>query len=917
MRTDPVEAAVETRTKILLVDDLPANLLALQTILEPLEQELVLAYSGKEALKHVLHSDFSVILLDVLMPDLDGFETARLIKEREQSRSIPIIFLTAASAHDQYAFRSYSVGAVDYILKPFEPEILRSKVAVFVDLFRKREQIRRQASQLWQAQQREREQQIAELEVESERRYRGLAEALPVIVWSAGPDGRITYGNRPWFHPRPGPPIWKTLIHPQDLARFELTWEQALGRGQAIDVELRLRPAPLADHRWHLVRLHPTHAPLRASEPREPRDGRASWIVTCTDIDDRRRAEATLRFLAEASTVLASSLDYQATIPRVALLAVQAIADWCIVDLRSADGDLRRFAVAHGTPNDADLARQIERLPVRSLEDGAPPEGTLDQFLFGRDSVPDERWKVRFASTRYIAEPIQVRGQRAGQIALATSGAGHRLVPDHRLVEQLTRKIVSAIDNAGLYEMARQEHARLEEANRVKDEFLAIVSHELRTPLNAVLGWAHLLRTPGLDPATSALGLETIERNAKAQAKLIADILDVSRITSGKLQLNLEQVDLAAAIEAAVDSIRPEAEAKGVELALELPSPCPLTGDAERLQQVVSNLLSNAVKFTPPGGVVNVRLSEGEGTVAFEVVDSGAGISPEFLPHVFDRFRQGDATPSRFHGGLGLGLSIVRTLVALHGGTVNAHSEGLGRGASFAVELPRGSGMAAGGAPESGSRRAPAGRLLAGLRVLLVEDARDSREFLERALAAHGAEIIAVASAPEAMAALARQPDILLSDIGLPGEDGYELIRKVRAQLPDLPAIALTAYVAAGDRDRALAAGFQAHAPKPIDVGSLIELLDDLRPTRRQPGSLPGQQGLKHPLRKWSALGIERVASPCAAITSAVSRLRAGARTSTWCPRAHPRRCGESPLSARSDPWPSGRSRGPRARRLL
>ncbi len=360
-----------------------------------------------------------------------------------------------------------------------------------------------------------------------------------------------------------------------------------------------------------------------------------------------------------------------------------------------------------------------------------------------------------------------------------------------------------------------------EAASRAKDEFLATVSHELRTPLQAILGWAALLREPDADAAIVARAVETIERNARAQERLIADILDVARIVSGKLHLSVEAVDLRRTVQSAVEALRPTADARGVALVMRLDEVGRIAGDPARLQQVVSNLLTNAVKFTPQGGRVDVDLRREAGRLILEVRDTGQGIAPRFLPLVFDRFRQADASATRRHGGLGLGLAIVRHLVELHGGTVSAASEGQDRGATFTVALPF---VEAGPEAQRPPTGEPPGAIpsLVGVSVLVVEDERDTRDVLARILGDCGAEVTTAASAAEAFALVeARRFDVLVGDIGMPGEDGLTLMRRVRALPPDrgaVPAVALTAFARPEDRHDALAAGFQVHLAKPVDA---------------------------------------------------------------------------------------------------
>jgi len=387
---------------------------------------------------------------------------------------------------------------------------------------------------------------------------------------------------------------------------------------------------------------------------------------------------------------------------------------------------------------------------------------------------------------------------------------------------------------------------RLEEAARLKDEFLATLSHELRTPLSAVLGWTHLLRGGSLDAAARERGLEVIERNARAQAQIISDILDVSRIITGKLRLEARPVDLGAVVEAAMDTVQPAAEAKGVRLLRVVDASAgAVLGDPGRLQQVFWNLLSNAIRFTPRDGEVEVRAGRVESHLEVRVRDTGQGISADFLPYVFERFRQRDSTTTRAHGGLGLGLAIVRHLTEAHGGTVRAESRGEGQGATFTVSLPLRAGFPRPDAAPGKARGAGAAvsgdlRSLDGLQLVVVDDEADARDYLSTVFTQCGAEVRAVASAAEALAVLqVGRTDALVSDIGMPDEDGYKLIRRLRSLPPErggrVPAVAVTAYARAEDRERALAAGYQRHVSKPVTPGELTAAVAELVGRDRAP----------------------------------------------------------------------------------
>ena len=386
-------------------------------------------------------------------------------------------------------------------------------------------------------------------------------------------------------------------------------------------------------------------------------------------------------------------------------------------------------------------------------------------------------------------------------------------------------------------ERLRAALAAAEEANRLKDEFLAVLSHELRTPLNAILGWARMLRAGTLPEANVSRALETIERNAQVQAQLIEDLLDVSRIVSGKLRLEMRPVDITEVLEEAADTVRPTADARGVTLTVVINPVGPVSGDAQRLQQVIWNLLSNSIKFTPQGGRVDVRVDQAGSMVRIAVSDTGQGIDPEFLPYVFDRFRQASSTSGQtIRRGLGLGLAIVRHLVEAHAGTVSAASDGPGRGASFTVEIPVmvGRTVLSTEPPHGYSPATLESSLsLAGIRVLVVDDDLDAREMLKIALEQYQATVRIAASAQDALAAVAEEsPDVLVSDIEMPGTSGYELVRQLRhsdsPELRRLPAVALTAYARTEDRVKALLAGFQSHVPKPVEPAELVTVIASL-----------------------------------------------------------------------------------------
>ncbi|HEX5705840.1 MAG TPA: ATP-binding protein, partial [Pyrinomonadaceae bacterium] len=443
-----------------------------------------------------------------------------------------------------------------------------------------------------------------------------------------------------------------------------------------------------------------------------------------------------------------------------------------------------------------------------------------------------------------IALPLIVKGRTIGALGLSFPRPQKFGDDDRAFMLALAQQCAVALERARLYETEQRLRAEAEAANRIKDEFLATVSHELRTPLTAIVGWSSMLRTSSFDRETAARAIETIERNAKAQTQIIEDLLDVSRIISGKLTLDARSAELGSLIESAVESVRPAAEAKGIRLASEVGAGVgAVWGDPARLQQVMWNLLSNAVKFTPQAGEVRVSVERAAERVRIVVSDTGQGIRPDFLPYVFDRFRQADQRITRQHGGLGLGLAIVRHLVELHGGTVAAESEGEGQGARFTVELPLAESREADFGLRLDARNADEheksamqnmhSEILRDLRVLLVDDEEDARLLLVAVLEQRGAVVAAVASAAEALEALKEfRPDILVSDIGMPEEDGYSLLRKVRALDAEaggrVPAVAITAYAREEDRMRALLAGYQVHVAKPVNPAEFVAVVGGL-----------------------------------------------------------------------------------------
>ncbi|MEG4506643.1 PAS domain S-box protein [Microcoleus sp. F6_B4] len=565
-------------------------------------------------------------------------------------------------------------------------------------------------------------------------------------------------------------------------------------------------------------------------------------LVYVVDVTERVQLEGAQRYLSEASAVLASSLDYQTTLERVAQLTVPELADWCTVHMIEEDGAIEQIAVAHIDPAKLEWAYQMrDKYPLNPDD----PRGGAFTLRTGQSDllphIPDELLvqaardsehleilrQVGFRSVMTV--PLRTQARILGVISFISAESGRRYTSaDLQLAEELARRASLAIDNAQLYRLAQRDRAKAEAANRIKDEFLAVLSHELRSPLNPILGWTKLLRGGRLDGTKTQQALETIERNAKLQAQLIEDLLDVSRILQGKMTLNVASVNLAAMIEAALETVRLAAEGKHIQIQTTFnPISGTVSGDTNRLQQVVWNLLSNAVKFTPTGGRVEVQLDQVGMYAQIQVKDTGKGIKRDFLPHVFDYFRQEDGTITRQFGGLGLGLAIVRHFTELHGGTLQADSLGQNLGATFTIRLPL---NIVEPEPSSNDRHPESATDLAGVRVLVVDDDADMRELAAFTLMQSGAQVTTAASGAQALTLLNQSiPDLLLCDIGMPELDGYALIRQIRKWSPEqggtIPAIALTAYAGEINQQQALAAGFQRHISKPVEPDELVEAI--------------------------------------------------------------------------------------------
>lgn len=569
-----------------------------------------------------------------------------------------------------------------------------------------------------------------------------------------------------------------------------------------------------------------------------------------------QKNEAQRAFLAEVMAALSESLDYRDNLARIAQLAVPRLADWCSIDMASEQGGRsRQFAVAHVDPAKVALAKELRQKypPDPSATRGVSnvirtgrPElypQIPDELLLQSSEDPEHLKMLRGLGLRSaMVVPLIARDRVLGTITLVHAESGRIYdKEDLEFAMDLARRCAVAVDNARLYAAEQSARQSADLANRAKDEFLATMSHELRTPLTAIMGWAKMMSTANLDEAKRARAVATIDRNAVAMAQLIEDLLDVSRVIGGKMRLDVQALDFVRVVETAIESVRPSAEARGVAIMARLdPAASAFFGDPSRLQQIVWNFLSNAVKFTPADGRVEVVLRSLGGWVELRVADTGKGIDPQFLPHVFDPFRQEQSGPARTRGGLGLGLAITKHLIELHGGNVTAESAGVDRGATFIARLPVAS-MAGVRQLESSLGKAKETPVdsqferpsqLRDLRVLVVDDEEDARLLVKTVLEECNSRVATAAGVDDAMQLFRHGFDVLVSDIGMPELDGYELIRRVRAlpsaQGGSIPAVALTAYSRAEDRRRILNAGYSMHVSKPVEPAELVAVLASL-----------------------------------------------------------------------------------------
>jgi CheY-like chemotaxis protein len=674
-------SGAQSRVNILVVDDVPAKLIAMDALLAELDENVVCVASGADALRQLLERDFALILLDVNMPDMDGFETAALIRRRPRLRHVPIIFMTAGH-DDAHALRGYSLGAVDYVLTPVVPDVLRTKVRVFVEQFRMTEELKRQAEE-----------------------------------------------------------------------RVALAREQA-GRAAA------------------------------------------------------ERASRRAAFLADAGKSMARSLDLETTVTTILDLVVPALGDHALLRLRVA-GEETVHARHAGGGN-----RAAGSLGPRMSEAMDAAVGALGRQLVTRPGEPEP--------ARGVACPLLARGAALGVFAVASQGPDKVYDPAMiELFEEICGRAAIAVDNCLLYR-------EIEERDIRKEQFVAMLAHELRNPLGAISSAVGVLDLVGGDPADRAR--ELIKRQLRNLSQLVEDLVDTTRITTGKISLTRSSVNLAEHAARSVRAFEVAGTANGYHISVNSQDTW-IHADPARIDQILANLIGNALKYTPAGGSIAIRVNPEGNQGVIEITDTGVGMSSEVLAHAFELFYQDERASDRARGGLGVGLTLVRQLVELHGGSVEAVSDGEGLGSRFTLRFPSSSPAARADA-ETALDAADAGTF----RILVVEDNEDARQMLQLLLTLGGHQVHAAADGVSGLEmAAATSPDIAVIDLGLPGMDGYEVARRLRAsRAKDMGLIALSGYGQPEDRRKAVAAGFDTHVVKPVDPAHLSAVIASLQRRRRE-----------------------------------------------------------------------------------
>ncbi len=763
-----------SKAKILLVDDRVPNLFALKAIIEELDLTLVEAHSGDAALHCLLEDEFAVILLDVQMPGMDGFETARLIRMRKESRHTPIIFLTAHDTDRATIEKAYTLGAVDFLIKPLMPVVLLAKVRSFVELFQHKEEARRQAKLR-----------------ESEHYFRLMADAAPVLIWISDVEKRCIWFNKPWLEfvgrrlDREIGSGWTANVHPDDVKRRQQCYTAAFDAREKFSLEYRLRRRD-GQYRW----LLDNGVPLSGSGGEF-----TGYIGSCIDITERKNAEETVRQAEEGLRRTTEQL-------RIVTESMSVAVTRCSRDFKYRSVS-KLYAGWFGRTVEEILDRDIaEVIGARAFEQLRP---YFEQVLAGQTVRYEEKIEFDTIGSRWVnaiyTPTVDARGVTDGWVGV----------------------------NIDIEERKRME-VELHEADRRKNEFLAVLAHELRNPLAPIRNAVELLKLARDNTAMIEQARDVIERQLRHMVHLIDDLLDLGRITRGKIELRKERVDLTQIFRSALESTTPFFEAMDHELIMTLPEqPIQLDADPVRLTQVISNLLNNAAKYTVKGGRIWLAAERLGPQVLISIRDTGVGIAADQISRIFEMFSQVTPALERSQGGLGIGLALVKGLVELHGGTIEARSEGPGKGSEFRVTLPVVD-IPAAESPQAGGNHAHGNRL-AKYRILVVDDNCDSADTLAKMLSIVGHQTETAYDGLEAVQTAATfRPEVILLDIGLPHMNGYEAARHIRQQAwsKDTTLIALTGWGQERDKRRAMEVGFDHHLTKPVDPDALTMLIDSL-----------------------------------------------------------------------------------------
>ena len=685
---------MKNQVNILVVDDRVEGVLAVQAVLDSPNYKIVPASSGADALKHLLKDEFAVILLDVQMPIMNGFETAEIIKTREKCRDIPIIFMSAINQDEQYVYQGYRAGAVDYLLKPFDPYILRSKVAVFVDIFLKKKLINEQAQKIYENEIKAHAASLNSLELEGLKRYQNLADSIPQIVFRIRTNGTYEYFNKVWFEYTGMNPEysfdmkWKDVVHPNDLEKLLASFDQVEIQKES-EMECRILNKH-GEFRWHLIRIHPEYT-WSTNEIK-------SWLGTATDIEDRKRLEDAQRFLSQAGEILVSSLDSNYIFETISRLSVPYMADWCSFDIMNDDEVMENVITYHRDPgqiNKSKLMHELYWTHPNSEDDILKVLASGKAQIYkdaGKKIIKDSdlsqeqmNLATELSETTFLIIPLIAHGHCLGTLSFANYGVAKSYTQaDVALGEELGRRVALALENAKLYLFSQK-------AIEVRNDFLSIASHELNTPITSVKLQLQMVSRILNNKKEEAFPFDRFKKSIDTSVKqvdrlinLVQVLLDVSRIQSGQFNFVFDKVNASDIVTDVIDRHKELLQTYSCTLTLKNLANVSVIWDKTRMEQVLTNLINNAVKYAP--GKIEVHaLEEGE-HVKISVRDYGAGIPVDKMNRIFDRFERGNSPESV--SGLGLGLYIVKQIIEGHRGKIEIQSK-LNEGSCFSIIVPK------------------------------------------------------------------------------------------------------------------------------------------------------------------------------------------------------------------------------------